>query len=414
MEKKELKRYLTIGFIVVGICVIVKNLSFIGEIVSIALTAVSPLLVGCAIAYVFNIFLSFCEKYYFPKSKNNFIVYSRRPVCLVLALAITITLITLILNVVIPELITALKLLTAEIPKMAIKIKDLVIKLLEDYPEIQKRVSKIEIDWSSIDWESISTKAYDILTTGATELLGSIATFIAAFTMSVTNIIISIIFAIYILLRKERISMDLKRSKRVFFSEKANKYISKVLHTANETFRSFFVGQFVEAIILGMLCAIGMTILKLPYAAMTGTVIGVTALIPIVGAYIGGAVGAFMICTVDPFKALIFVVFLLLLQQFEGNVIYPKVVGTSIGLPGIWVLAAVTIGGGLFGILGMLLGVPTFATAYKLYHENLKEREVKLGIVVDVPEPEKSQPKEKQPKTKEKFSFFSKKENKKK
>lgn len=413
MEKKELKRYLIIAVIVVGICIIVKNLSSIGNMITIAFSALYPLLVGCAIAYVFNIFLSFCERYYFPKSKNSFVAYSRRPVCLLLSLAITITLITLILNVVVPELITALKLITAEIPRMAIKIKDLAIKLLKDYPEVQKKIYEIDIDWSSIDWESVTEKAVNVVTTGASGLLSSIASLIGALTVSITNIVVAIIFAIYLLVRKERIREDLKRSKNAYLGEKANRIISKVLHTANGTFKSFFVGQFIEAIILGTLCMIGMTILKIPYAAMTGTVIGVTALIPIVGAYIGAAVGAFMICTVDPMKALIFIIFLLLLQQFEGNVIYPKVVGTSVGLPGIWVLAAVTIGGGLFGILGMLLGVPTFATIYKLYHEALKEREKKLGLAAEVVVNDKPLVKEKNPKSKVKRNIFVRRRNKK-
>ena len=166
--------------------------------------------------------------------------------------------------------------------------------------------------------------------------------------MSVTNFVIALIFAIYLLARKDKIMADIRRTKNAFLNEKTNKLVSKVLRTANDTFKNFFVGQFVAAIILGSLCMIGMTILGFPYAAMTGAVIGVTALIPIVGAYIGAAVGAFMICTESPIKALWFIVFLIILQQIEGNLIYPKVVGSSVGLPGIWVLAAVTVGGGLF------------------------------------------------------------------
>ena len=129
-----------------------------------------------------------------------------------------------------------------------------------------------------------------------------------------------------------------------------------------------------EAVILGVLCALGMTLLRLPYAVMTGTIIGVSALIPVAGAYIGGALGAFMIFTVDPLKALIFLVFLVILQQIEGNLIYPRVVGNSIGLPGLWVLAAVTVGGGVLGVSGMLLGVPLSAALYKIFADDVKRR----------------------------------------
>ena len=140
------------------------------------------------------------------------------------------------------------------------------------------------------------------------------------------------------------------------------------------TFSSFIVGQCMEAVIIGSLCAVGMLVLKMPYAVMTGTVVGVTALIPVVGAYIGAVVGAFMVFTVNPLQAVIFTVFLLILQQLEGNLIYPKVVGSSIGLPGMWVLAAVTVGGGVFGIGGMLLGVPLAASAYKLLEADVQMR----------------------------------------
>lgn len=144
--------------------------------------------------------------------------------------------------------------------------------------------------------------------------------------------------------------------------------------TADQTFSSFIIGQVTEAVILGTLCTVGMLIFRFPYAPMIGAFIGATALIPIVGAYLGAAVGVIMIMTQDPLKAVLFVVFIVVLQQLEGNLIYPKVVGSSIGLPGIWVLAAVTVGGGLMGISGMLLGVPTAATVYKLLAMNVNER----------------------------------------
>ena len=147
-----------------------------------------------------------------------------------------------------------------------------------------------------------------------------------------------------------------------------------MLRTVHESFGNFIVGQCTEAVILGVLCALGMTVLGLPYAVMTGTIIGVSALIPVVGAYIGGALGAFMIFTVDPAKALVFLIFLVILQQLEGNIIYPRVVGNSIGLPGLWVLASVTIGGGVMGVAGMLIGVPLSAALYKLFANHVNRK----------------------------------------
>ena len=161
---------------------------------------------------------------------------------------------------------------------------------------------------------------------------------------------------------------------KAYMKPKSREKILYVAGTVHETFSAFIVGQCMEAVIIGSLCAIGMMMLKMPYAVMTGTVVGVTALIPVVGAYIGAVVGAFMVFTVNPVQAVVFIVFLLLLQQLEGNLIYPKVVGSSIGLPGMWVLAAVTIGGGVFGIGGMLFGVPLTASIYKLVEADVEKR----------------------------------------
>lgn len=393
MEKKELKKYLIIAAIIIGICLIVKNFLAIIQGILLVISALSPLFIGCAIAYVFNILLSFCEKLYFPKKQAGFVSYTRRPVCLVLASAIVITLVTILLNVVIPELVEAFKLISAEIPKVAVRIKDFAVERLRDYPEVQEKIYNIDINW-----ESVTKNVFDFVKLGASGLISTIAEIVSTFTVTVTRLVIAIIFAVYLLLRKDKLKSDLARTKNAYLNTKINKVLTRVYYTANETFRSFFVGQFTEAIILGVLCMIGMSILKIPYAAMTGAVIGVTALIPIVGAYLGAAVGAFMICTVEPMKALIFLIFLVILQQFEGNVIYPKVVGTSIGLPGIWVLAAVTVGGSLCGILGMLLGVPVAATCYKLYHEELSEREKKLGIAPPIEKTKESVKKDKEKK----------------
>ena len=164
------------------------------------------------------------------------------------------------------------------------------------------------------------------------------------------------------------------RDRRAYVKEDTIIRLRNIYRTADETFSSFIIGQCTEAVILGTLCTVGMLLLRFPYAPMIGAFIGATALIPIVGAYLGAAVGAFMILTVDPLKALLFIIFIVVLQQLEGNLIYPKVVGSSIGLPGIWVLAAVTVGGGLGGIGGMLLGVPVAATVYKLIRNDVNRR----------------------------------------
>ena len=187
----------------------------------------------------------------------------------------------------------------------------------------------------------------------------------------IVTLLIAFIFAIYILSGKEKIGRQYHKLMKRYGKPGVVEKINHVLSTMNDCFRKYIIGQCTEAVILGGLCTVGMLLLGLPYATMTGAVIALTALIPVAGAYIGGEIGAFMIFTVSPVKAIIFIVFLVILQQIEGNIIYPRVVGSSIGLPGIWVLAAVTIGGGVMEIGGMLLGVPHAATVYRLLGEDV-------------------------------------------
>ena len=353
MDKKEIKRSIFIAALAVAVCVTVQNFAVIAQVFMIALNALKPLIIGCIIAYIFNIIMNSFEKHYFPKSTSHKVEITRRPVCLVASFAITVAIIVLILYIVIPELAGAISVLYDEIPSQLVKLKDFVAKELQQYPEIQQKISDFNVDWSSI-----VEKATNLFTIGVTGILSSAVGIIGGLTMTVTNLILGFVFAAYLLLRKDKLYTDVKRIMTIAFSERSNRKIRRIYHTAHDTFRSFFVGQFVEAIILGSLCFVGMTILKLPYAGMSGTLVGITALIPIVGAFIGAGISAFMIL----------------------NLIYPKVVGSSIGLPGVWVLAAVTVGGGLFGILGMLLGVPLAATIYKLCFEKLERREKALGI----------------------------------
>ena len=191
----------------------------------------------------------------------------------------------------------------------------------------------------------------------------------------VVSFFIALVFGIYVLAYKEKLSYQVHKIIRSYLKPKAENVIYYICHVASETFSNFIVGQCTEAVILGTLCIIGMSIFRFPYAVMIGTLVGATALIPIIGAYVGAIVGAIMVMTQGgPIQALLFIVFIIVLQQIEGNLIYPKVVGSSVGLPGIWVLAAVTIGGSMNGIFGMLLSVPLAATLYRLLKEDTTRR----------------------------------------
>jgi len=384
MDRKEIKKYLFIGVIAVGVMVIIKNLSYIGGFISLVCTAIYPLVLGCAIAFVFNILLSFLERHYFTGSTKRFFTYSRRPVCLVLSVCIVLTALFLVINLVIPEISESCKVLYKALPDIFDKIKKWALQNFANIPDIQKKISELDINFSSL-----AENVVKFLTSGATGIISSVAGIIGSFTLSITKIVVAIVFAIYLLIYKDNIKKGLSRIKNAYFSKKTAGTIQHIFDITNKTFKSFFVGQFTEAVILGVLCTIGMLILRLPYAVMTGTVVGVTALVPIIGAFIGAALGAFMILTVNPMQAVIFIIFLIILQQIEENFIYPRVVGSSVGLPGIWVLAAVTVGGTVSGIMGMLLGVPTAATVYKLFRENLEKKELENRIK-SAPEPDKN------------------------
>ena len=237
------------------------------------------------------------------------------------------------------------------------------------FEEVQEYVNSLQIDW-----ESLYEKLVGFLSKGVGGLFNSAFSVANVMISFIFTGVVALIFAIYMLFQKENLRRQLKNMARVYLPVSWNKGIMEFMSLAHDTFTSFISGQIMEAVILGTLCATGMFILRLPYALLTGVIVGVSALIPVMGAYIGACLGAFMIVTVSPFKALVFLIYLVILQQIEGNLIYPKVVGGSIGLPGIWVLASVTVGGGLFGVPGMLLGVPLSATVYKWIRKDVQTR----------------------------------------
>lgn len=326
--------------------------------------AAMPLLIGCVIAYIINILMHFYEQHYFPTTKSVNLKKSRRPVCLLAAFATLIIIVSIIAILVIPELISCVELLVSQIPGAVSSF----VKWLESKDAVPENILA---SVSSIDWKEKMDQVIGMLTTGVGNVLGTAINAVSSLFSNVVTALLALIFSIYCLLSKEKLGNQFDRLIKRYMQTDHYSKIKYVLFVMNECFHKYIVGQCTEAVILGTLCAIGMLILRIPYAAMTGAVIAFTALIPVAGAYIGAAVGAFMIMTVSPVKAVIFLIFLVILQQVEGNMIYPRVVGASMGLPAIWVLAAVTVGGGMMGILGMLLSVPLTAVIYRLLREDV-------------------------------------------
>lgn len=340
----------------------------ISGLLSAIFAAMFPLLIGGAIAYVINIPMTFYEKHYFPKQKGKFFTVTRRPVCMTAAFLTVVAVVVLVVWLIIPKLGECVSVIVAKFPGLFEKALAFA-RGLDVMPE------DILNSLSEIDWQSKLTDIIGTITSGVGNVVGGVISVVAGVFSGIVTVLLSIIFSIYILATKDSLRNGGTKLLNRYASEKWNKRISYVLSVLNECFHSYIVGQCTEALILGVLCTIGMLIFGFPYALMIGALIAFTALIPVAGAYIGAGVGAFMILTESPVQALLFLVFILVLQQLEGNIIYPKVVGTSMGLPGIWVLAAVTIGGGIFGVLGMLLGVPIAAAVYRIVGDDLKKAE---------------------------------------
>ncbi len=338
---------------------------------------VRPFIIGGMIAFVINIPMSFFENRLFGKEKqkarpNKLLLKCSRGISLALAYLAVILAVTLVLVTVIPQLAGTIRVLTNKIPafwdsmisqlEVIFAANPELIQLLNEYEELE------------IDWKALTDTVVRFLQNGVGSMLGSTFSVASSIISSTVNFFISLIFSIYILAQKERLGNQFDRVLKAYTNHKLYKSTRKVLTLLNRNFSNFITGQCTEAVILGLMFVVSMTIFRFDYAVMIGVLIAFTALIPIVGAFIGCFVGAFLMLVDDPVKAFWFVVLFIVLQQVEGNLIYPHVVGNSVGLPSIWVLAAVTIGGSLMGILGMLIFIPLLSTVYILLREDVNRK----------------------------------------
>ncbi|PMD68169.1 AI-2E family transporter [Companilactobacillus nuruki] len=327
-----------------------------------------PLILGGVLAYALNILCVRLEKYIFPKTKIKWLQNSRRGIVILLALVIVGLVMAVVFRLVLPQFVKALTDFFKSIPAILTDISDFA-KRINNHSVVPDQLKEI-----SINWTTVQNKVMKFLSTGLSGIFGSTFKIVTGFAKGIFNFILAFTFAIYILASKEKLASQVKRASRAFIKPEHLEKIRYVLKVTNDMFSSFIVGQVTEAIILGTLCTLGMLLFHFPYALSVGAFVAITSLVPILGAWVGGAVGFLLISVDSPLDAVLFVIFILVLQQLESNLIYPRVVGTSLGLPGIWVLAAITIGGGLGGIVGMLLGVPIAATIYQLFKNETNRR----------------------------------------
>lgn len=381
MDTKKIKTF----SIYAGICAIallcVIYFGYVIKLINLILSVVKPLVIGAVIAFAVNIIMKKIEKIYFPKSEKAFIQKTRRPVCVFLSFFILIGIIAAIIVLIVPSLKDAISIISSNAGNMYNRFMNWISSYKDRFPNVVNAITSVDIDW-----KSLSGQLADFLKNGLGAFFGSTFNLLSGVFGTIFNTFISVVFAIFLLASKDSFKTQAKRFVKYAIPKKSD-FILHTLHVANVKFSAFIVGQVLEAIILGLLCAIGMLIFRFPYVAVISVLVGFTALIPVVGAYIGGIAGFLLICTISPIKALFFVLYLVILQQIEGNVIYPKTVGSSIGLPGIFVFVSVVVGGGIGGIGGMLLGVPLMATVYTLISEKIEKNAAKAKSKNDTEEP---------------------------
>lgn len=350
------------------------NLSLVVGFLSKIVAVITPFVMGLCFAFAINVLLRPIEKQWDKilskaKRKKPIVYKLKRPICLIISTIIIVSVIFILLFMIVPETRRTIIYITDGFPQFMIMLDewwDSVVGFFSGYG--------VELPQFGNNFNELTDIIKNFLSTSGTAFLGKTAEITTSIFSGVFNVVLGFVFSFYVLYQKENLSHQLKKTLLAFSSEKRLNGILEVTTLANKTFSSFVTGQLTEAIIIGVLCFIGMKIFSMPYAMMISSLVGFTALIPVFGAFIGTAFGALFILMVDPMKALWFIVFIVVLQQIEGNIIYPRVVGKSVGLPGIWVLAAVTVGGGLFGVLGILLSVPVCSVLYCLIKQSINKR----------------------------------------
>lgn len=351
------------------------HLDTVQAFLSWGLALIFPLVLGLCIAFVVNVPMQAVEKVLCRMAKKERAGKVIRAFSLVIMVLLVLAVLVLVLFLIIPELGKTFDTVWAAFPGFMARTQEWAQRLLSRYPEVVEYAGNIKFDW-----ESILRNVITFLQSGLGDMVGSTVSVIGSVFSGVTSCVLGIIFAVYVLLQKETLARQSRRVIYAFLKEKHADRFLEICALAHRTFFKFITGQGVEAVILGLMFFVTMTVFQFPYALMIAVLISVTALIPIFGAFIGLVVGALLILVADPVKALWFIILFFVLQQIEGNLIYPKVVGSSIGLPGIWVLAAVTVGGSAFGVVGMLVMVPAFSVLYALLRQETGKRLKKRNL----------------------------------
>lgn len=378
LNKETMKKIILLIVAAILIYTGVQRLDIVFDVIIGITKLLFPFILGGCVAFVLNVPMKGIEKHLFDGYKGRrqkLVKKIKRPVSFFLTLIFLFGIIFLVVVFITPQLGETIGAIIDQIPKFFNEVQIWLNQMAEQYKWIADQIGAMEIDWNSI-----SRTIINILQTSIGNVFTSTMGIAVAIFNGVVTFLLAFIFAVYVLFQKEKLSIQVKKMLYAYLKEKHAERIIEVLKMSNKIFSRFLSGQCCEAVILGTLFFITLTIFKMPYALLISVVIAFFSLIPIVGAFIGCIIGALLILMVSPLEALGFVAIFLILQQIEGNLIYPRVVGGSIGLPAIWVLVAVTVGGSVFGIAGMLIFIPLTSVLYALVRQwlyaRLKERNI--------------------------------------
>lgn len=378
LSKENMKKIMLLIVFTVLILVGVTNVNKVWGVIKVLLNIIFPFILGGAIAFIINMPMRCIEKNLFKRGSEkyqNAVKKIARPLSLVLSLVLILAVVGLVFFVVVPQLGDTVIRLSNDIRQFWPQVQEWAIRLFEDNPDVVDWINSIEINWDKIVQGGI-----EFLKTGAGTILGSTYSVAKTIVSAATNFVIAFVFAVYIVLQKEKLSVQVSKIMYAFLPEKVVEKIQAVCLLTHKTFSNFLTGQCLEAVILGSMFFVVMVVFSFSYPLLVGVLIAFTALIPIFGAFIGCFVGTFLILMENPMQAIAFVAIFLILQQIEGNLIYPHVVGSSVGLPSIWVLVAVTLGASVMGIVGMLVFIPLLSVIYTLFrgyvYKRLKSRKL--------------------------------------
>ncbi len=375
MFDKRMKRVLLCITYGVVLAFLLRDLSGVASFLVWIWQIISPFVLGACLAFILSIPVGFFERIWLKHIKRERFKKMMRPLSIVVSLILFIGIVVLVIFTVIPELVRSFAKIAEEIPGFLVQTQEWINTLPVSWNEVQDYLGKIEFDWNSTKGKLIQL-AQNSISVFFSSTVGMVSSVIGVF----VSFGIGIVFAVYLLFAKEKVSLWSKKICYAVLPQRVADRAVEIARLSHGTFARFLTGQCTEALILGGMFFVAMTILRMPYALLIGVLIAVTALIPIFGAFIGCIVGAFLILIVNPIQALWFIILFLILQQIEGNLIYPHVVGNSVGLPAILVLVAVTVGANLMGVLGMLLFIPIVSVLYVLLRQGVDHRLEKKGI----------------------------------